>query len=498
MLLRRVQYITLFFFICVIGISLQGFSYHQAFSQQNSTDKPLIYAKNTQPKVIQLPQISRDLAPDDYLMQKMRQQRQAEQQNFLIYKEKQRKLRPIAKTAKNILISLILEDHTETYPDALRKLALRFEALPDSVQKEIYSFYKKRNFRLMWLDKNRPSSQSVTLSEAINNELYLTTAAKKIYQTPLLSDNEADLARFELSFTLNLLQKISFIRNGITNIIGAYGVSDNSYFKYFSSAEALERFTSLPYDQAMSVYRPPFKEYSAMVKAMEVLSQRKDDTEFTRVTRYGKVLAFGYDGVALQPLIQNLKQHNVLKDSVNATFYNEEIAEAVKRFQRQNHLKADGKVGPRTAFYLNQNKQQKMRKLLVNFERLRKMPPLYGERYIRVNIPEFKLTYFENKTPSLTMNVIVGQKKRKTPVFSDEISYIAFNPYWHVPHKIAREDILPRVKNNPSYLARNNYEVLSGNKIIAPHSIDWQDMSKYHMPYRFRQKPGKFNSLGSV
>ena len=73
--------------------------------------------------------------------------------------------------------------------------------------------------------------------------------------------------------------------------------------------------------------------------------------------------------------------------------------------------------------------------------------------------------------------VVVGAPYHRTPVFSGEMTYIELNPYWNVPPSIARNELLPKIKADPGYLAANDFELLSdwsdSATALDPHSIDW-------------------------
>ena len=102
----------------------------------------------------------------------------------------------------------------------------------------------------------------------------------------------------------------------------------------------------------------------------------------------------------------------------------------------------------------------------------------------------------------LELPAIVGRTYRRTPVFSEEIGYLVFSPYWHVPPGIARNDILPAVKKNPTYLEEKQIRVFEGSgtdvREVAPRNIDWKVISASALPYRFRQDPGPGNALGPI
>ena len=135
----------------------------------------------------------------------------------------------------------------------------------------------------------------------------------------------------------------------------------------------------------------------------------------------------------------------------------------------------------------------------MNMERWRWAPRDLGDRYILINVPAYQLQVMEGNDPVLAMRVIVGAPDTPTPLFSDQMAYVVFSPYWNIPPDILRNETLPRVARDPDYLRRNNIEVVgtSGEETIDPESVDWDDESATK-GVRFRQRPGADNALGLV
>jgi murein L,D-transpeptidase YcbB/YkuD len=103
----------------------------------------------------------------------------------------------------------------------------------------------------------------------------------------------------------------------------------------------------------------------------------------------------------------------------------------------------------------------------------------------------------------MEMKTIVGQEQRRTPVFSDQIKYLVFNPYWYVPRSIAVKDKLPLIKKDFTYLSKNNFflfKYTANNKLekINPANVDWTRINKNNFNYLIRQNPGDQNALGRV
>jgi L,D-transpeptidase YcbB len=136
--------------------------------------------------------------------------------------------------------------------------------------------------------------------------------------------------------------------------------------------------------------------------------------------------------------------------------------------------------------------------LKMNLERWRWLPRDLGDRYVLINVPAYQMQVIEGEKPVLAMRVIVGKPDTPTPLFSDDMTYVTFSPYWNIPESILRAETLPRIAKDPDYLQRNNLEVvgMSGDVLDAS-KVDWSDEDALkHV--RLRQAPGPENSLGLV
>lgn len=184
------------------------------------------------------------------------------------------------------------------------------------------------------------------------------------------------------------------------------------------------------------------------------------------------------------------------------TEYSSEVASAVERFQWRHGLKPDGEIGYKTLKALNVSPAKRLVQLQTNMAKWAKFPEDEGSHYIRVNIPSFNLDLIRDGNKIMSMKAIVGHKTRKTPVLYSKIETLVFNPKWQIPRSIAKKDIIPRVLENPNYLAEQDIKIFSSWRRdayrIDPKTIDWKKAHKRGFPYRFTQAPGDKNALGQV
>jgi murein L,D-transpeptidase YcbB/YkuD len=139
--------------------------------------------------------------------------------------------------------------------------------------------------------------------------------------------------------------------------------------------------------------------------------------------------------------------------------------------------------------------------IALNMERWRWMPDDFGSRHILVNVPAFYMAAREGGMPVLEMKVIVGTPENATPIFSGQMDTVVFSPYWNVPDSIAEGETAPAAARDPSFLRRQNIEILrrtgSGTEQVDPASVNWEDPDAIKA-LAFRQKPGAKNALGHV
>lgn len=186
------------------------------------------------------------------------------------------------------------------------------------------------------------------------------------------------------------------------------------------------------------------------------------------------------------------------KSNAKSEVYDRTLVEAVKRFQTSQGLGGDGVIGPSTRDWLNVSSAERAGVLALNIQRLRLLPGKVSTG-IMVNIPAYSLVYYLNGNEALASRVIVGRPDRKTPMMSSALNNVVVNPPWNVPPTLARNDILPKLRNDPGYLERHNYTLMRGwnsKEAIDPWQVDWSTITASNLPFRFQQSPGAHNSLG--
>ena len=187
----------------------------------------------------------------------------------------------------------------------------------------------------------------------------------------------------------------------------------------------------------------------------------------------------------------------------NPMLYDDKLEENVMLFQSIHGLKVDGVIGKNTLQELNTSPAERIDQIRINMARWRWQDHDLGKEYVLVNIADFELYGYRDNEQSLRLPVIVGELQHQTPVFSDQIKYVEFNPFWNVPTSIAVKEDLPKLRSNPNYLVEKNIRLFSNwqedGVELDSTAIDWSSVSKSQMArYKLRQDPGPANALGRM
>lgn len=170
---------------------------------------------------------------------------------------------------------------------------------------------------------------------------------------------------------------------------------------------------------------------------------------------------------------------------------------AVKRFQARHGLPQDGVLGEYTLKAMNVPATTRLNQLNTNQVRLQTMSGDLGQRYVMVNIPAAYIEAVENGRVASRHVAVVGRMSRPTHIINSKIYDVTLNPYWTAPRSIVEKDIVPLMRQDPTYLARNNIRLIDGKgQEVAPETVDWNAAKAPNL--MFRQDPGKINAMSST
>jgi len=310
-----------------------------------------------------------------------------------------------------------------------------------------------------------------------------------------------DLARFDLALTVSALRYVSHVHHGRLNPANFQSGLKQSAF---DAAGFLKRevVTAADVPAALAQAEPASAEYRRALKALQdylVIARGGEGDPIPR-TKEDLYPNNTYSGVML--LAAKLRRTGDLPADAKIArpeMYEEPLVSAMKHFEGRNGIEPDGILGPDTYSHLDVPLSQRAMQLKLALERWRWLPADLGTNFITVNIPEFRLRAYENGHQALTMKVVVGEASgAHTPMFADRIDSLVFRPSWRLPLHVQRNEVLPDLKKDPQYLAKNHMEVVNSSghtvDVLTPAVLQQINSGKLAI----RQQPGDGNALGLV
>lgn len=178
-----------------------------------------------------------------------------------------------------------------------------------------------------------------------------------------------------------------------------------------------------------------------------------------------------------------------------ALHYDDALAKAVERFQREANLEPDGRIGPATRAELNVPVAARIAQVRANLERVRWFQNELQRETVIVDLAGYRILYLRDGELKWSSRVQVGREYRPSPVFQSTITYLTLSPAWVVPPTILHEDALPAIRRKRGYLARNRLHVYNAaGQRLSPAAVNWWRPGNIVL----RQEPGPDGALGEV
>ena len=364
--------------------------------------------------------------------------------------------------------------------------------MEENNQRIFLSFYNARNYQHAWFAKDGLTEQARGFynlylfnashrSDSLTKDKSLKERMDKLFEMEDSTFNIADDNNIETELKLTRL----FIEHGL-----------QMYEKGFVKRKEMEQFIptkkidAIAYSDSLVNNKHKDNKYFEDInepykRLKEALAQHLIVHESGGWPKVDESLKSLTAGKSSQSVVSFKKRLLLSKDmSIVDTLPNHDAAlvAGIKSFQARNGFEVDGKITSTLIDELNIPLEDKIEQLLINLYRMRWMPSLPEGNMLLVNIPEFLLYAVESGKKVWNMNVVVGKQGYHTTTFTDEMTTIAFSPYWNLPPSIIKEEIMGKIAADPNYLASQNMEIMSkggGLPVI-------------------RQLPGENNSLGKV
>ncbi len=412
-----------------------------------------------------------------------------------------------SENARKGLMRLIIDEASRTFKNI-------------SDKKFITDIYRKNGYMPIWFKNGKAKTKKIdSLFKVISSDVildrrgdiykrysYLKKRLKKGGKLTLDDKLKLDIEltslynsylRFHIYGSINWEDFQEYLKRLRDNKISANWVT---YTPKYNIENFILHYTP---SRAVDITTPNSFNYRKMLKELKRLREVQKRGGWKRVPNSSQ-LRYGRSGKYVELLRERLISSGDYSCPYKEAKYGQCLRKAVKRFQKRHLLYQSGKITKYTLRKMNTSVNWKIKKILLNLDRIKRLPRQPNTRYIMVNIPAFKLFYIEDGKEKLSMRVIVGDKKHHTPIFSNRISFIVLNPYWIIPDSIVQKEIIPKILKNKKYLEEKGYEVRKSYNVNSPtidtSKIDWYKVlkTKQTKKYKFMQPPGKDNALGKI
>jgi len=378
-------------------------------------------------------------------------------------------------------------------------------------RRHLRNLYAPNGYALLWTAQGRPTPQAlavIALFEAADvkgiNSVDYDGSRWQPRIAALSAKDENGRARFDVAVSITLMRYISDLHIGRINPRNVRFDLDIETKKYYLP-KLLSDIVQSPDNLAiLNQIEPPYDEYHRLQNALADYRRMANDAKDEKPLPVAKVKPGG-TYASLPQLARMLHRTGDLPATAeprNPATYEEPIVAAVKHFQQRHGLEADGILSEKTFKALNVPLGRRIRQIQLALERWRWAPGEFEHLPIVVNIPEFRLHLWDDKTghSAKVMNVVVGQTvSHQTPVFAGDMRYIVFRPTWSVPPTIQRAEIVPHIEKDPNYLAKNNYEIVDDEGKSIGSTVDKGTLARLRTcDLQVRQKSGPSNALGLV
>ncbi len=387
----------------------------------------------------------------------------------------------------------------DTFTDSLVKIARPTQIFFDSTaldsffveypsvkqyEEPMRDFYQKRSWQYVWYHSMGLSESAFGLSAHLLSDTSDKSVSETVkHKLDSLINSNGNETTMEPDFRVEGLLTVLYFRYA-ENVLAGVDESVSRKLGWMIPRRKL----SLPALLDSFLVAKNWDEFEKGAINLQYFKLKEVLEIYTSIEASGKEVSLpAFSGKALRPgdkadyvglFRKRLVQLGYAQSLADTNIYSPDMIGAVNMAKKAYGFKEDSILTKDVYQEVSVPVTIRQKQLLVNMERMRWVPARFeADEFILVNIPDFKLVYFENNAPSWTCNVVVGTPANKTVVFSGMMDYVVFSPYWYVPTSIITKEIgLSRAKS-AAYLKRKNMEWVGGS---------------------LREKPGPNNSLGRV
>ncbi len=370
-----------------------------------------------------------------------------------------------------------------------------------SLQQIVHSFYKENDYHNIWSKKEHWNPLADSLFDFIEKSKYyglyandyhfanISLLRKRFTEDTLARKDAVFWTKVDLLLSDAFMKTLKDLKEG-RMVPDSVSIISNKIF--VDSLFVMSLKNASDSNSVVTIFNhaePTNKEYQSLKYALRNFVDSMDTTRYSYI-HYPQKDSINF----IKTLQQRLFETGVANREISFPD-SLLLSSEIKEFQRNNNMKADGKVTTKLIAFLNSTDVEKFKRIAITLDRYKPLPALPAS-YIWVNLPGFYLKLWDHDSVVLTSKVIVGKPTTRTPVLTSQITDMVTYPQWTIPESIIKKDIIPALKRDPGYLERKGFSLVdSKGESVDPYSVDWTKY-KTGIPWKVQQGSGDDNALG--
>ena len=350
----------------------------------------------------------------------------------------------------------------------------------------VEAFYRNRGFAPLWIDNGASNARAASTAAYLKGVDADGLEPSEYAAPELKAGLEPDaLADADLRLTVAAL---AYARHAATGRVSFTRISNDIYYdqKFPDASDVLAKLAATSDTKdTLASYLPQHPAYKAL-KAKYAEARAKTGENAPARIPSGQSLKLAKE-LMQDPRVPLIRERLGVPAEANTT-YDKTLADAVKKYQAEKKLGANGVLNQATIDSINGPRRDRDADIiLANLERWRWLPhelgnAQLGNAYVMVNIPDFTLKIVHDGSTYWATKIVTGKPGMPTPMISPDMKFITVNPTWNVPPSIIANEYLPVVRQDPTALERIGLK-MENNKDGT---------------VRIYQPPGEKNALGRV
>lgn len=372
------------------------------------------------------------------------------------------------------------------------------------IAKEVKELYRFSNNNLLWTTRTSPNSDAKELlnellevsEHGLNPEHYVSDSLLIQFDDTYAYNQEIDVLDL---IDLDVKLSTAFIKYSYDLHYGQIDASQlgDHWIPSKRHVDLAPYLAGKGFKEGVRMIAPKNKDYRSLQKKLQSYLALQDEGGWNNIPDSMRVnIGESHEAIYLlrDRLYYSGDYNKGIINSSKGLVFDRDLQMGLIKFQERHGLKTSGLLNAKTIQAMNVSIEKRIDQIKINLERLKWMEEPETDKYIVVNIPDFKLKLLKKEKEIRSFKAIVGKSTSKTPILSDQIEFITFSPSWFVSDMNFNRHILPKAKQDPQYLELLGYKLyarqdLKGENPLDINEVQWSGIDVINSKFRALHTP---------